>query len=368
MPTVEKARTWAFLTALDIRRNLMKRLMTSLLLLVLASLACSLDYNPPPLSLTPVPGDLTSTPILVPPTLTSTPIPLSPTPVGQTATPMLPPTETLIPPTATSAQTGLTANQLRNATLTFTGSDEKSRTVTLQNGKYQNGAPGDTDYVVVMLGEKMAFGDLNADGTADAAITLAENYGGSGVFVSVVAVLNQAGQPNAVATALVDDRAMINDLAIKDGDIYLDATIHDINDAMCCPSLATKRNYRLINNELVLSRFSSKVPTGTERVITIDSPANGSEITGPFVVKGGVTVSPFENTLSYSVFIPGTKDPVAQAGFTISGDGLGGPGTFELPLDFTAAGFKGPIRIVIADISPADGSYLAVNTLFITLK
>jgi hypothetical protein len=335
----------------------MKRSMASLLMLVLASLACSLDYNPPPLSLTPVPMDSTRTPILVPATLTSTPIPFTPTPLGQTATPMLSPTPT-----------GLTVGQLRNATITFTGSDEKSRTVTLQDGKYQNGAPGDTDYIAVMLGEKIAFGDLNADGIVDAAITVAENYGGSGVFVSVAAVQNQAGQPNVVATTLIDDRAMINDLAIKDGEITLDATIHDINDAMCCPSLATRRNYRLIDNELVLARFSSKVPTGTERGIIIDSPANGSEITGPFVVKGGVTVSPFENTLSYSVFLPGAKDPVAQSGFTISGDGLGGPGTFELPLDFSTAGFKGPVCIVIADISPADGSYLAVNTLFVTLK
>jgi hypothetical protein len=148
----------------------------------------------------------------------------------------------------------------------------------------------------------------------------------------------------------------------------MDATLHDINDPSCCPSMAAKRSYRLVEKELLLTRNATKTPNGPERVITIDSPANGSEITGAFVVKGSVTVSPFENTLSYSVFLPGTKDPVAQAGFTINGDGLGGPGTFELPLDFSAAGFKGPVRIEIADISPADGSNLALNTLFVTLK
>lgn len=342
----------------------MKRLMVSLIALVLASLACSADYNPPPLSLTPVTGNSTNTPVLIPPTLTFTPIPFTSTPAQVATATSVPPTATAVP-----AQSGLTADQLRNATITFVGSDQNARTITLQNGKYQNGTDtSKPDYAVITLGDKIAFGDLNADGVDDAAITLAENYGGSGVFVSVVAVLNKGGQPNAVASALVDDRAMVNNLAIKDGEIYLDATIHDINDPMCCPSLASKRNYRLFDNQLVLSRYTTQRANSPERVITIDSPTNGAEISGPFVVKGSVTVSPFENTLSYSVFMPGTKDPVAQSAFTINGDGLGGPGTFELPLDFTAAGFKGPVRIEIADVSPADGSNNAVRSLFVTLK
>ena len=340
----------------------MKRFLACLLILVLASLACSLDFNPPPLSLTPSQRLATLTPLMLQPTLTSTPIP-------PTATPPATVTEIPAPPTATPAPSTLIDDQLRNATLTVMGSDQILRTITLQDGKYQEGTdPAQSGYVSVILGEKIAFGDLNADGVGDAAITIAENYGGSGVFVSVVAVLNEGGQPNAVATALVDDRPMINDLSIKNGEIFVDATIHDTNDAMCCPSLPSTRNYRLIENELVLSRFTTKTPDGAERVITITSPANGAEISGAFVMKGTVTVSPFENSLVYSVFLPGTKDPVAQAGFTINGDGLGGPGSFELPLDFSAAGFNGPARIEIADLSPADGSYLALNTLYLTLK
>jgi len=80
--------------------------------------------------------------------------------------------------------------------------------------------PAQTGYVSVTLGEKIAFGDLNADGVNDAAITIAENYGGSGCLCFGVAVLNQGGQPNPVATALIDDRPMINDLSIKNGEIF----------------------------------------------------------------------------------------------------------------------------------------------------
>ena len=340
----------------------MKRFKASLLILVLASLACSLDFNPPPISLTPPQGIATRSPLMLQPTLTSTLIP-------PTVTPQAPATETQIPPTATPVPPVLTVDQLRNATLTVMGSDQMLRTITLQDGKYQEGTdPAQTGYVSISLGEKIAFGDLNADGVDDAAIIMAENYGGSGVFVSVVTVLNQGGLPNPVATALIEDRPMINDLSIKNGEIFVDATIHGTNDAMCCPSLPSTRNYRLIENELVLSRFTTRTPDGAERVITITSPANGAEINGAFVIKGSVTISPFENNLVYTVFLPDTKDPVAQAGFTINADGLGGPGTFELPLDFTAAGFKGPARIEISDVSPADGSYLAVNTLFLILK
>lgn len=325
----------------------MKRFIASLLVLVLASLACSLDFNPPPLSLTPAQGAATRTPLIIQPTLTSTPIP---------------PTSTPITPT-------LTVDQLRNATLTLMGSDQLLRTVTLKDGLYQEGSdPAQPGYVSIFLGEKIAFGDLNADGLDDAAVTVAESYGGTGVFVSVVAVLNQDGQPNAVATALIDDRPLINDLSIKNSEIYVDATIHGVNDPGCCAALPSTRNYRLIENALVLSNFTTKTPDGAQRVITIDSPVNGSEISGPFVVKGSVTISPFENNLVYKIFLQDTPEPVAQAGFIISADGLGGPGSFELPLDFSAAGFKGSVRLEISDVSPADGSYLALNTLYFTLK
>ena len=183
-----------------------------------------------------------------------------------------------------------------------------------------------------------------------------------------MAVLNQAGQPNAVADALIDDRPMLNALDIQNGEILVDATIHGVNDPMCCPALPSKRAYRLVENRLVLSMFSSTAAGGVERVIQVDSPASGTEISGPFVIKGSVSISPFENTLGYTVFVTGAKDPVLQASFVVQGDGLGGPGTFELPIDPAKINFKGPIRIEISDVSAADGSYLALRSVFVVLK
>ena len=41
----------------------------------------------------------------------------------------------------------------------------------------------------------IAFGDLNGDGAADAAVIIATNSSGSGTFVALVAVLNDGGSP-----------------------------------------------------------------------------------------------------------------------------------------------------------------------------
>ncbi len=90
------------------------------------------------------------------------------------------------------------------------------------------------NYMSVNLASQMAFGDLNGDGAGDAAVLLAENYGGSGVFVSVIAMLNQNGQPVQAASELIDDRPIINGLSIQNGQIFLDATVHGPNDPGCC--------------------------------------------------------------------------------------------------------------------------------------
>jgi len=350
--------------------NYMKPMFLIFVILVLATLACSLEFNPPPLSLTPPVAEATQSPIILLATPTFTAAPPTPTEIQSPPTASPPAaTETQIQPTPSNSGPTLTIEQLRNATLSIIGSDQVQRTIKLKDGKYEQGSdPAQPGYVRVDLGQKIAFGDLNGDGLADAAITIAENYGGTGEFVSVVTVLNQNGQPDAVAAALIEDRAVLNDLAIQNAEILVDATIHGPNDPQCCASQPSKRSYRLVDNSLVLSRLSTTTSNGAERAIRIETPANATEVNGPFVVKGSVTISPFENNLTYTVFAQGTKDPLEQAGFTISADGLGGPGTFELPLDLTKINYKGPVRIEISDVSPADGSNLAVDTLYVVLK
>ncbi len=343
----------------------MKRLALALFVLTLASLACVLDFNPPPLSMTPPAVEPSSPPVILMATPTLTIIPPS---AVQTETLIPPsPTQTQALPTLTPAGPTLTVAQLRNASFNIMGSDQILRTVQLQDGRFEEGSdPTQPGYISVSLGEKIAFGDLNADGIEDAAITINENYGGTGEFTSVVAILNQAGQPNPVSTAPIDDRPRINELAIRNGEIFIDAAIHGPEDPMCCAAMLSMRFYRLIENTLVLSRLSTQTPEGAEHSIQIDAPANGTEISAPFTVQGSISLTPFEANLVYSIFIQDYQDPVLQASFVINSDGFGGPGTFELPLDLSE--FKGPVRVEISDISQADGSYVAINSLYLVVK
>ena len=153
-----------------------------------------------------------------------------------------------------------------------------------------------------------------------------------------------------------------------DGEILLDATVHGPNDPGCCAAQPVTETLRLWDDKLVQTRHTSKIPDGTERIIKIDSPAQDSEISGPFTINGSVTIAPFENTLGYSIFVEGKADPIMQSAVMVSASEMGGPGTFTLPLDLTTSGEKGNLRIEISDVSAADGSYLAVATLFVTVK
>lgn len=308
-----------------------RRILISLLAFVLASTACRAVTTPTP---QPVPSE--------PPTATDTPIPAL-----------------------------LTLEQLKNAEVKISGVSGTgvSQTVKLTDGIFQSGSdPASTDFASVVMGEQVAYGDLNGDGAQDAAIILAENYGGTGVFVSVAVMLNRGGQPVFAASAGIDDRPVTNSLSIQGGEILLDAIIHGPNDPGCCAAQPVTETFRLWGGNLTLTRYTSKIPNGAERVIEITSPAQGSQVSGPFTINGYVTIAPFENTLGYSVFVEGAADPALQSAIIVNAAEMGGPGDFALPLDLTNDGIKGNVRIQISDISPANGASLAVATLFITVQ
>ncbi len=268
---------------------------------------------------------------------------------------------------APTSRPSLTADQLKNAQyqLVFQNSH---KTIQLTNGVYQNGSdPASPDYADVTLVQQMAFGDLNGDGIGDAVVLLAENYGGTGVFVSVVAMINQNGKPVQAAAEMLDDRPMINSISIKDGQIFLDATIHGPNDPGCCAAQPVKQVYRFVGGKLVFTSISMKTANGLERVITIDSPADGSSASWPLTITGKVTVAPFENNLLYVVF-DANNNELKQGSFLVNADQPGSPGTFSLSFDLSSSGVTGPVRIQIEDSSPANGSILALGSVTVIIK
>ena len=350
-----------------------RKLIPAALALVFSLLGCSIPINfnssgTPPLIITDT---------LIPPaasTETSIPTSMATTIPSLTFTPIPSNTDTLVPlPTLTETPTQtpsispvpstvpeLSVDILLNAAYTTPYFLKK---VKLVNGAYTEGS-GATYFSVQMLGV-FAYGDLNGDGKADAAVILAENQGGSGVFESVVAVLNRGGAPHQISSVQLGDRVLIKSAYISLGVIHLGMVVHGPSDPMCCPSQAENQSFWLLGNNLWLMRVTTG-PTGVERTITVSLPGNWVSVTNPFTVNGNVSISPFENTLNYSVYIlDGTK--VKSSSIMVSSSGMGMPGTFTKTFDLSSAGISGVVIVQFKDLSAADGSTLALGSVVINL-
>lgn len=269
---------------------------------------------------------------------------------------------------APSAIPALDADDLRGALVslsTLTG--ETPIPYQLTDGQYQPAAGSAGDATVFLL-EQMAFGDLNHDGAGDAAALVAENYGGSGTFVSLVVFLNENGHPVQAATAPIDDRPSIQSLGIEAGQVSLAATIHSFEDPMCCPTLATSHHYELRDASLVLRDFSTQAADGRWREILITVPLDGDS-PASLQLTGTVTVSPFENNLSYHVYgADGTELAAGPVPVSAAGSGLGTPGTFDTRVPLAGISAGATVRVEVRDLNAADGSLLAMDSVILTIK
>lgn len=294
--------------------------------------------------------------------LTSGCLPLS----AGTVPPTLLPTQTLSPteipaPTATVPEPPpvpviprLTEDTLKNATYTLPVYEQ---TVTLQDGTYHTGE-GPSQLSVRLL-DPVVFGDLDGDNQDDAVLLLAENGGGSGVFVSLLVILNQNGQPLQSGVTLIDDRPQIQNLHLENGLITLEAVIHGTNDPGCCPNFLVSATYRWADT-LTLVHFTSQTPDGSPRVITLAPPPDPTAT--PFHLIGTVTIAPFENTLVYQL-TDMAGNVLSEGPVQVLSEEMGGPGTFDTPLDLST--YPSPLRLTVQDLSTADGSILALDTLFL---
>jgi hypothetical protein len=103
--------------------------------------------------------------------------------------------------------------------------------------------------------------------------------------------------------------------------------------------------------------------------IKIESPISGSQVGDQISVKGSVTIAPFENTLLVRILDVNNME-LYSGPITVTAIGLGAPGTFDalVNISVSASHEPGPIRIEVLDISMADGSTIALDSVDSTLK
>jgi hypothetical protein len=239
--------------------------------------------------------------------------------------------------------------------------------VQLTDGKFEQGTPGSDDFISVLVTDFVAIGDLDADGVEEAAALISENYGGTGVFVFLALYSNLNGTWTFQTSNMVDDRPQLQELSIANNEIFLDAVIHGTDEPMCCPTLRTMRHYRFVDNLLDMIDYTTFTPDGQPRTITIESPADGSEVFTSVPIQGKVAIAPFENNLVYRVVdVSGIE--LSAGAMLVSAPDLGAPGTFDaiIPLGNILSGAI--IRVEVQDLSAADDSLLAMDSVELVVK
>ena len=288
-----------------------------------------------------------------------------------------PPTPTPAPviestptPRATSAPVDASptfVGRVRNAQYQL-GTMDSLQVVQLTDGVYEAGVPGAADYVSVNVLNFVANGDLNDDGKDEVVALVSENYGGSGVFVFLVVYADDNGTLTFQTSLMVDDRPQVNALSIDNGEILLDVVVHGIDEPMCCPTLRSARHYLLTQiNQLDMVDYVTFTPAGTPRTITIEAPPTGSEVYRSVQVRGRVAIAPFENTLTYRIYDVGGVELAAGA-INVSAPDLGAPGTFDSVIKLGNILSGAFIRLEVQDISAADGSLLAMDSIELVVK
>jgi hypothetical protein len=292
---------------------------------------------------TPTPGQTTPEPV--------SPAPAFPTPLRPTPLPDKP---------------GISPEQVRNSVYQL-GFVDQVRRVQLKDGKFEEGGPGGPDFVSVTVTDYIARGDLNGDGVDEAVAIVAENYGGSGTFVFLAVYQYVKDEAAFLTSIFLDDRPMINDLEVEDGSIFVDAVIHNTDDPMCCPTLGTTRHYVLNGVNLIPTDFSTRTPAGELRQITIEAPVEGAPVSGIIRLLGNITIAPFENNLVYRVYDLGGVE-LSAGPITVEASDPGAPGKFEKAVDLGNILTNTTVRIAVEDRSAADGSLLAMDSVFLQVR
>ena len=122
-----------------------------------------------------------------------------------------------------------------------------------------------------------------------------------------------------------------------------------------------------LNNQLDMVDSTTFTPAGDPRTITIEAPPNGAEVYSSVQVRGKVAIAPFENNLVYRIYDVGGVELAAGA-IHVAAPIPGAPGTFDSVIKLGNILSGAVIRLEVQDLSAADGSLLAMDSIELVVK
>jgi len=125
--------------------------------------------------------------------------------------------------------------------------------VALVGGKAQEPAtPGSAEQVMTSVFGDPATGDLNGDGSADAAVIIVQNSGGSGTFYYVAAAIDTTKGAEGTNAILLGDRIAPQNISIQNGRILVNYADRKPGEPMSAPpSLGVSRYFIYQSSTLV---------------------------------------------------------------------------------------------------------------------
>lgn len=237
--------------------------------------------------------------------------------------------------------------------------------IKLTDGAYSGVVNGGDLHSQLLPG--IQYGELNGDGIDDAALLLAENTGGSGNFVSLIVVFSRDDRFQQAAGVLIDDRPVIEAMVIADGVVKLKGLVHAPNDPMVNPTTTINAEYSLFGERIVQTWLTSAFDGGAEHAIYIDSPVDGEEVSGMIQVRGSMPIGPFENNLSLLITDP-LGGQLVHEGFIVQAADMGAPAIFDHSLQVPDVTTGTQILLILSEVSMADGSPLAVDSVVLAVR
>lgn len=280
-----------------------------------------------------------------------------PTAVEPTQSPIIDP---IITPTAASAV--LTEATIMNAEYL---SPMLQQPIQMVDGKFVGLVDGVE--LTARIQPAIQFGDLNADKVNDTAFLLAEDTGGTGVFVSLIVVYSQGDVYRQAQGVLIDDRPVVNSMVIEDGMVKVTGLIHGPNDPMVNPTTLFAAEYTLFGERVVKTRLTSAFNAGAEHAINIESPVDGQEVSGSFYLVGSMPIGPFENNLALLISDLLTGQLVHE-GFMVSAEDMGAPAVFNNLIHVPQVPAGTEILVTLMEISMADGTPIAIDSVRVIVQ